>query len=476
MSPVLRRSEILKGDSIDRLDAEFFDSGRIEREQALKEAGGTMLGDHYRLCEARIPDPRKAPASEISYVEIGAVDTRDGFVFAERLPGADAPSRARLALGAGMVALSHVRPIRSQVFRVTEDLDGAVGTTGFILLDASNGTELDPALLFAMLKTRLVIDQLDRRARASMYPSLNPPDIREVVLPPLSDAVRRSVRRLIATADSERAAFLDLSARTKEFADAYFETLGAAQLLDDLSRREATERQLRTLSSEGEVGRLDAEFHAGAYERAVARMEGAGEVSVLGDLVSAIGTGSSWPASELSELDRGDGPAVVRVASLTNVGINWAAVLYGGPGSARSEADQVHEGDILFTSTAHQPKYMAHKVDVVSSVPSELESRLTFVGDLMRVRIADHEISPPHYVAAFLRNPLGKEQIRRCIRGVSSHVYPDDVANVVVPMPPAEVMGKISEDATRLEELRWSYSRAVRDAIEEIEAHVASIV
>jgi type I restriction enzyme M protein len=69
-------------------------------------------------------------------------------------------------------------------------------------------------------------------------------------------------------------------------------------------------------------------------------------------------------------------------------------------------------------------------------VPSQLQERLTFIADLTRVRLKDAERVPPHYLLAFLRNPLGRLQVRRCIRGVRAHVYPEDVADVVqVPMP-----------------------------------------
>lgn len=136
MTPTVLRSELLRDGTVDRLDAEYFDSARVEAERRLRESGGAVLGEHYEISDMRVPDPRKEAGEDetISYVEIGDIDTRDGFVVGREVPAREAPSRARMKLATGMVALSAVRPVRSQVMLVAPDPDESIGSTGLVVL------------------------------------------------------------------------------------------------------------------------------------------------------------------------------------------------------------------------------------------------------------------------------------------------------------------------------------------------------
>ncbi|HEV3318464.1 MAG TPA: hypothetical protein VG053_01870 [Solirubrobacteraceae bacterium] len=478
MSPVLLRSELLRDGAIDRLDAEFFDEERIATETRLRRQAGLALGEHFDISEARAADPRKnaTPGETITYVEIGNIDTRDGFVLCEPTLAEEAPSRARVLLRVGMVGMSTVRPVRSQVFFVTQDLDRAIGTTGFIMLTDRGKGQITPDVLFPALKTRHVIDQLDRRARASMYPTLSPRDVSDVVLPRLPKRVVSSVQQSITAARAERAEFLKRQVVLRAIANRYFGAMDPELLIANLGDGRATTRKRNDLIEKDDLGRIDAEFHAAAFDDAIKRMQRAGPVEPLGKLASWISTGSSPAEAEYSDCDEETQSAVIKVGALTGAGINWPAMAFAPKKYADAEENRVQDGDILFTSTAHQPKYMAHKIDVVRAIPTELRDRITFVGELMGLRINDPKRMPPDYVAAFLRNPLGKEQIRRCIRGISSHVYPEDVREIVVPIPDEKTAKAIAKAAREVEEARWAYGRLVRQAIEAIEIHVESVL
>ena len=474
MSGVLTRSVLVRRDSLDRLDAEYFDPLRLKAEQALQDAGGSRLGDTYRISETKVPDPAKGakPDDVLRYVEIRSVDPRDGFVLYEPIAAVDAPSRARMALEKGMVGLSSVRPIRSQVLLIDKWLDGAVGTNGFVLLERKDSRGPTPEVLFALLKSRPVIAQLDRRTRASMYPTLHPPDVLDVTLPAISGAVSRAVQKQIEQAVDKHSSFLQLADELQGAADAYFASMGPDRLIADLSGRRRTIRKLSDLSGSAGMGRLDAEFHAIAFDAAFKRMRDAGQTEKLGNLLSAAHTGSSPSADEMWEVDPGSSSAILKVGALTNVGINWSAVTFAPRKFADVVTLRVMPGDILFNSTAHQPKYMAHKIDVVSAMPQPLTGRVSFTGDLMRLRVKDPDNCPPHYLAAFLRSPLGKEQIRRSIRGISSHVYPDDIGEILVPVPPKDVAANIAKKARKRDSVRLEYTKLVRDAIGLVEKHV----
>lgn len=473
MTPTVLRSELLRDGTVDRLDAEYFDSAKVEAERRLHESGGTALRDHYEISDLRVPDPRKDAGEEdaISYVEIGDIDTRDGFVVGREIPAREAPSRARMKLAPGMVALSAVRPARSQVMLVAPDQVGSIGSTGLVVLRRRKLGRLCPELLFVLLKTRGIIDQLDRRARASMYPTLHPPDVQTIVLPSVDAATADEIVELVQEATRTRARFLELSRDLQRVSEAFFDPFRPARLLADLGSHHATIRTLTALKSSSGLDRLDAEFHAAAFDELLDRMEECGEVEWLGNLLVEDGalTGASPDADEFLDAEVEGGAAVLKTGAMTGVGVNWAAMSFAPKEFAEVESNRLREGDVVFNSTAHQPKYMAHKIDVIASIPTHLRDRITFVSDLMRLRIADQSTLPPHYLAAFLRNPLGKEQIRRAIRGISSHVYPADICEIRVPLPAKEVATEIACIATEAESARWQHMHLIRTAIDRAE-------
>jgi hypothetical protein len=467
--PAVPYARLLRDGVIDRLDPEYFDSTRLAVEEGLREAGGVRIGDHFELSEDRV-NPRDIDSGSFEYVEIRNIDTRDGFVAPERLDAEDAPSRARMALVTEMVGLSSVRPARSQAFIVTPDLDGGVGTTGLILLRKKRKGTVRPALLFAALKTSVVIDQLDRRSRASMYPTVYPPDVNDVVLPPVADDARLAVEDQVERAYRKRN---ETIARAKQLAkrlESYFDRMGPSVLLGDLGQARPTTRRSVDLRADGALQRIDAEFHAAAFDALLERMTASGPTKKLGDLVSEASTGHSASANAYRDDDPGGGVAVIKVGALTGLGINWTAIRYVSPDELVQSLVDVRDGDVLFTSTAHQPKYMAHKVDVVTAVPSEISQRITFVGELMRLRIRDQQRVPPEYLAAFLRSPLGREQIRRCIRGISSHVYPNDVKQIIVPIPRRALITEIASEVRALQKARHEYTRLMRSAVDLVQS------
>lgn len=464
----------MKNGLLDRLDAEYHDPSRIGREAMLKKLGGTELIAKASIVDMRVSDPRKSatPGATLKYVEISGIDAGDGFVAADIIDAADAPSRARLKLRPGTVAMSSVRPARSQVFVTSEDLADAVGTTGLIVLEPRDEKELGPEALFALLKSRHVVDQLDRRTRASMYPTLAPEDVGDVVLPQLPRGILGTIEKAIGGALNERSLFLRRVEDRNALERKLFDPLGPDRLLADLRSGASTVRTRHELLGKGAIGRLDAEFHANAYDAAIARMRRAGPVKSLGEILEAADSGNSPAEQEYQLVDSPGSSVMLKVGALTGLGIRWSAVEYAPQKYLERERADVQDGDIVFNSTAHQPKYMAHKVDVVHSLPASVQGRLTFVGELMRLRLAGSSAVPPEYLAAFLRNPLGREQIRRCIRGISSHVYPDDVEGIVVPMPARSDAQAIEDAVKSVEEARWRYSALVREAIAAVESYV----
>jgi len=174
-----------------------------------------------------------------------------------------------------------------------------------------------------------------------------------------------------------------------------------------------------------------------------------------GNDTTADGSGNrSWArlATVCDDLLRGRGPTsrdgfrevpgafVLKVGNLTGAGIDWrvrdrqfcSVEMY-----EKRERRQLQKYDIVFTKDAHKRGYIAKKVDMVSWIPEWFDGRALAGSELMIIR-PDREKIDPRMLLLYLRSEAGGGQIRQLVRGQTAHVYPDDVAEIEVPVEVGE--------------------------------------
>ncbi len=154
----------------------------------------------------------------------------------------------------------------------------------------------------------------------------------------------------------------------------------------------------------------------------------------LADIVGVARTGKTPARSAYSD----SGLFVVKVGNLTGSGINWLPrernfVAGKEEAGRRSAAEKLmlRRGDILLTSSAHSPIYIAKKVDIVANIPSWIHGEASFVGELLLLRTLDSV--DPFLLLAFLRSAKTMAAIQRMVRGQTAHLHPDDLLELAVP-------------------------------------------
>ena len=162
----------------------------------------------------------------------------------------------------------------------------------------------------------------------------------------------------------------------------------------------------------------------------------------LQELVELAGTGRTPGRAHYAS----DGLFLVKVGNLTGHGINWKARernFVSGTDAKRRRQNRhlmLGTGDILLTSSAHSPVYIARKVDIVAELPQWLRGEASFVGEVMRLRTKRG--IDPYVLLAYLRLPTTQQKILNLVRGQTAHLHPRDILAMSIPKvilnPPPE--------------------------------------
>ena len=208
-----------------RLDAQFF-APRVT--QLLQRLGidGLRIAD---VAPAR--HQRFEPAGEgcFDYIEIGSLGA-DGTAQGEAVPMREAPSRATQHVRAGDVVTSTVRPIRRLSALIAPEQDGAVCSSGFVVLEPQH---ISGEVLLTYLRLPLVCELMDLQTSATMYPAIAEADLLALPSPAIAPAVQAQVQsalRQAAQARQRAARLLDAAKRAVEIAIEDSETAALAHL------------------------------------------------------------------------------------------------------------------------------------------------------------------------------------------------------------------------------------------------------
>jgi len=156
----------------------------------------------------------------------------------------------------------------------------------------------------------------------------------------------------------------------------------------------------------------------------------------LESICEYIGTGKTPPRNEYS--DKGD--FVLKVGNLTGAGINWDArdrnFITKREMEKRENSSKpliLKNNDIVMTSSAHSPVYIAKKSDIFTGIPEFVPSNnVSYVGEIMLIR-ANYEKIDPYVLLAFLRAKETIVTIQKMVRGQTAHLHPSDLANLAIP-------------------------------------------
>jgi type I restriction enzyme S subunit len=180
-----------------RLDAEYFTPRFLSLMNVLGR-DGLKIADVAPARHKKF-NPSKAGKS-FNYIEIGDV-SNDGSVESTEIATTDAPSRATQYVEVGDVLTSTVRPIRRLSALVDTSQDGAVCSSGFVVLVPM---AISPSTLLTYLRLPLICELMDLHTSASLYPAISEHDLLRLPIPHIPENVQKKLDNLVNVAREEK--------------------------------------------------------------------------------------------------------------------------------------------------------------------------------------------------------------------------------------------------------------------------------
>ena len=431
-----------------RIDAEFYQPYYFRLLNTLQTLGGLPLGQYAFSSSDRF---QPVEGSSFQYIEISRVSLTTGAIQAITLPSDEAPSRAQYNVSTGDVLVSLVRPERNAIGLVTEDLDGAVCSSGFHVLKPISG--LPSEYLFAYLKAKPIVDLLARRVTATMYPAVVEKDVLSLpFLIPDSDTMDYIVSRV-------KSAFSALKQSQTSYAEA--EALLLEKLGFDTLNTTHELAYERSFSEVARAGRYDAEHFQPKYRRLLqAIADSSYENKSLAALVEPIRNGFDFREFE------SEGTPYIRVGDIKNGRIDLVGAMKIPIKSEDINKDvALQVGDVLFTRKGSYGN---------AAVVREAQKLAIISSEIMLLRPLNASILPD-YLALYLNSQAGFQQVQSWVHGVAFYsIAQPDLGKIKIVLPPLEMQEQLTALAKQSEQAYYKSIELLEQAKAQVEEMILS--
>lgn len=193
------------------------------------------------------------------------------------------------------------------------------------------------------------------------------------------------------------------------------------------------ELQIFSITNEDAIkkNRVDVEYYQPFFEHIVSKVSGSKfELQKLEDVTLLISNGRT-PSKDMYDDDNdqvGSTP-IIKAGTASGRFVDLNKLEYVKADFTNGK--KVEKGDIFILSAAHQASYVGKNVSILDVEP---EQDTYFVGELICVR-ANSEKVLAEYLFGFLSSKVGYLLLNREKRGQTSHIYPEDVKSILLPIP-----------------------------------------
>ena len=409
---------------------------------------------------------------EFLYVDISSVDNRTKRISSPKsVLVTEAPTRARQRLTSGDVLVSMTRPNLNAVAIVPQNMDGAIGSTGFHVLRAAG---IDPFWLYYLVQTSDFVTKMSNSVQGVVYPAVRPKDIEgcEIPLAALAEQLRivAEIEKQFTRLDAGVAALKRVRTDLQRY---------RASLL-----RAACEGRL--VPSEAEIARSEGRDYEPAeslVNRILTRASSSEPEADLPFRPSPAPEGWAWvrfgallrePLRNGRSAKRTEDPDGVRTLTLTAVTVGDFSESNTKRTRAKPEDVEelwLHPGDILI-ERSNTPDLVG-----TARLYRGPPNFAIFPDLLIRARVST-EIEGS-FVEAVLRSTYARNYFRRHAQGIAGHmpkINQEVVAGLPIPLPPSAEQTRIVTELDRQLSVVGKLEIVVRNGAERAALLRASIL
>ena len=359
----------------------------------------------------------------------------------------------------GDILFPKLRPYLNKVYLA--EFDGVCSTEFHVLM----AKKCDKMYLFCFLNSQLIVNQTSYLMTGNTLPRLQTEEVENLLIPIPPAQIQnkiieqmKKIREVRKSKESEAQKLLD------SLNDYVLDELG-------IKFSPIKEDKIYCINSEElENSRSDPHYFNPKFKRLLADLDKSKlKLVKLKDVAENIFNGKTPAKEDYAE----EGNLILKVKCLKNNKIRWDKLSYF-KGSI-PVVKTIKDKDLLLLSSAHQSEYLGKNPSIVEIPQNLKDKKIFFVGELINIR-ADIEKINPYYILAILRLNEYYLFINREKRGQTSHLYPEDLGNVKIPLPPLSIQNKIAEEVKKRMQKAEQLQKEAKEELEKAKQEVEKII
>ncbi|MBO4780672.1 MAG: restriction endonuclease subunit S, partial [Selenomonadaceae bacterium] len=168
-----------------RLDAEFYQPKYEDWRNSM-----TIAGTVDELCKVYDETFMPKPNQIYKYIELANVLANGNISTPDKIIGADLPTRARRKVNAGQVIISSIEGSLQNCALITEENDGALCSTGFLVIDSKI---FNSATLLVLFKSELMQNLMRQQCTGTILTAISKVNFADLPLPTVSKKLQEKI-------------------------------------------------------------------------------------------------------------------------------------------------------------------------------------------------------------------------------------------------------------------------------------------
>lgn len=195
---------------VSRIDAEYFQPKYEDLINKIKE----YKGGYFQFEDQDIKDKNFTPKKGIlyKYIELANIGLNCDIHNIELIDGDELPTRARRIVKENDVILSSVEGSLNSISLINKNLDGALCSTGFFVIESK---KISPQTLLILLKSVIGQMQLKRGCSGTILTAISKDELKNIKFPLLPESIQSAISAKLHKSFLDRQKSLDLLAVAK---------------------------------------------------------------------------------------------------------------------------------------------------------------------------------------------------------------------------------------------------------------------